>query len=268
MSDQNSALNLVEWQRREIESLRRLDFETSQVRDVTVLAYYFRPAECFDDGFWRTEFAFLKTFQTQGLLPAVLVVNRTSELVEAFCRKHDIKVQVEPSLIPGNISTMALDMVSELHRRFSTKYVLIVQDDGFPLRPGLERFVGMFDYIGAVWERHNTFYDFYPEAYRVGNGGFSLRSRALCAEASRLYRRWFSWLPYWWYLLGDDTFYCKTLRFWFPGYRRNFKWAMMEDAAEFSSESGCWLKMGVESPLGFHGAEGWSNVQKVKGGLL
>lgn len=260
--------SLIEWQRNEIESLRHQSFVPSKVTNLTAVAYYFRDEDCLDNDFWRTEFAFLKTFQTQGLLPAVLVANRVSALISDFCAKYGIEIQIEPKLIPGKIKTLALDLVGELYRRFSTEYVLIIQDDGFPLTPGIERFVGMFDYIGAPWERHMTYYDFYPESYRVGNGGFSLRSKRLCAEVARLYRRWFAWMPYWWYLLGDDVFYCKTLRFLFPSYRMRFRWALIKDAAAFSVENACWLGLGVDMPLGFHGDVGWRNLCLSKGGKV
>lgn len=54
-----------------------------------------------------------------------------------------------------------------------TPFVMLVQWDGFPMRP--ENWNDAFydyDYIGAVWPQ-------FPEPLSVGNGGFSLRSRRL-----------------------------------------------------------------------------------------
>ena len=244
-------VELIEWQQQNIESLRGKSFAVSPIRNVTVVAYYFREANGFDSGFWRTEFAFLKTFQTQGLMPAVLVVNRSSPAIERFCEKYSISVQIAENLVPGRLKTLALDLVANLHERFDTPYVLTIQDDGFPMRSGLEEFVGKWDYVGAPWVHHSTYFDLYPYKYCVGNGGFSLRSKRLCEVASRIYRKWFSHLPYWWYVMGDDVFYCKTLRFWFRSAVRGMKWPTLEEASRFSIERNEDF-IPRQPPLGFH----------------
>lgn len=66
-------------------------------------------------------------------------------------------------------------ILKELYRYINTDYVLIVQWDGFVLDP--RRWDTAFleyDYIGAPWPQ-------YESSARVGNGGFSLRSRRLLA---------------------------------------------------------------------------------------
>ena len=254
-------IELIEWQTQNIESLRGESFAVSPIRNVTVIAYYFRAAEDFDSGFWRTEFAFLKTFQTQGLMPAVLVVNRNSPTIEHFCEKYSISIQIAENLVPGKLKTLALDLVANLHTRFNTPYVLTIQDDGFPLRSGLGELVGEWDFVGAPWVHHNTYYDLYPRKYCVGNGGFSLRSKKLCEVSSRTYKKWFSHLPYWWYVAGDDTFYCKTLRFWFRSAVRDMKWPAPEDAATFSIEHDN-ESLPSSPPLGFHSI-GFMKYQKL-----
>ena len=64
-------------------------------------------------------------------------------------------------------------VLRELHKLVYTKFCLIVQWDGWVIHPEAwnDQFYN-YDYIGAVWYWH-------PEGYRVGNGGFSLRSRKL-----------------------------------------------------------------------------------------
>jgi hypothetical protein len=59
----------------------------------------------------------------------------------------------------------------ELNKYVNTKFVLIIQWDGFIINPNLfdSRFL-FFDYIGAPWWYNN---------FNVGNGGFSLRSKKL-----------------------------------------------------------------------------------------
>ena len=64
-------------------------------------------------------------------------------------------------------------VLQELHKYIKTEFVLIVQWDGWVINPSAwqDRFLD-YDYIGAVWPWH-------PEGLRVGNGGFSLRSKKL-----------------------------------------------------------------------------------------
>lgn len=246
-------IELANWKKANVESLRAMNFRTSDIKDVTAIAYHYRRTpEELDESFWITEFAFLQTFKTQGVMPSVLVVNQPTKLTTAFCDKYSIELQVANNLVPGkDIRSLCLDLVENLHSRFKTPYVLTIQDDGFPLRPGLEEFVGKWDYIGAPWVRHATYYDLYPEKYRVGNGGFSLRSKLLCEIASCVYKKWFKHVPYWWYILGDDTFYCKTLRFWFRNAVKDMKWPTQEEALRFAIECDVG-KVPNEAPLGFH----------------
>lgn len=69
-------------------------------------------------------------------------------------------------------------MVHHLGDYFTSDYVLVVQWDGFVLDAGSWNPTFLdYDYIGAPW----------PDAVRtVGNGGFSLRSRRLCAALREL----------------------------------------------------------------------------------
>ncbi|MEQ1494630.1 MAG: DUF5672 family protein [Novosphingobium sp.] len=64
-------------------------------------------------------------------------------------------------------------MLRELGSHFSTKHLLIVQWDGYVLDAGNwdSSFLD-YDYIGAPWPQ-------FDDLHRVGNGGFSLRSRRL-----------------------------------------------------------------------------------------
>ena len=254
---------LVRWKNANIESLRSMCFCSSSVRDVTALAYHYRKTpEELDESFWITEFAFLQTFKTQGVLPSVLVVNQPSPRVVKFCDKYSIELQIAKNLVPGrDIRSLCIDLVANLHTRFNTPYVLTIQDDGFPLRSGLGELVGEWDFVGAPWVHHNTYYDLYPRKYCVGNGGFSLRSKKLCEVASRTYKKWFSHLPYWWYVAGDDTFYCKTLRFWFRSVVHDMKWPAPEDAATFSIEHDN-ESLPSSPPLGFHSI-GFMKYQKL-----
>lgn len=67
-------------------------------------------------------------------------------------------------------------VVRELHKHFETEYCLLIQSDGFILRPeAWDPAFLEFDYIGAPFGDGV-----------VGNGGFSLRSRKFCQETAIL----------------------------------------------------------------------------------
>ncbi len=71
--------------------------------------------------------------------------------------------------------------IYDLWRHVDTAHCLVIQADGYVINPGqwdpsfLE-----YDYIGAPWPlRKDSYIDPFGEPQRVGNGGFSLRSRKL-----------------------------------------------------------------------------------------
>ena len=64
-------------------------------------------------------------------------------------------------------------VLKSLQAHVDTPHVLLVQWDGYAVNPGAWRAEFLdYDYIGAKWLWHT-------DAMRVGNGGFSLRSRKL-----------------------------------------------------------------------------------------
>jgi len=94
---------------------------------------------------------------------------------------------IKPGNIPDNIvfqeipklthDTYSEFMLHELYKYIDTDYCLNIHDDGFVINPQLwdDAFLE-YDYIGAPW-LHTVQY--FGEKYRVGNGGFSLRSKKL-----------------------------------------------------------------------------------------
>lgn len=164
------------------------------------------------------ECAFLSAFRCFGLMKAVLVTNRITSRMKAFADRYQIELQVEPALDSADgVKALCLDSVAKMHTRFKTDYVLTLQTDGFPINSGLEEFVGPYDYIGAPFPGHIYWYDFYPyPRYAVGNGGFSLRSHAICEASSVAYKKISRWVPYSQFIFGDDVFYCKTMPFFSP----------------------------------------------------
>lgn len=90
----------------------------------------------------------------------------------------DIRV-VEVEQI-NSIEAYSHFLLKDLGPYIATSHLLIVQWDGYVLDPAMWRDAYLeVDYIGAVWPQYN-------DLHRVGNGGFSLRSRklldALCSE--------------------------------------------------------------------------------------
>lgn len=83
----------------------------------------------------------------------------------------DIRI-VEVSHI-NSIEAYSHFLLKEMAPFVQTSHQLIIQWDGYVLDPDMWRgsYLDM-DYIGAVWPQ-------YDDAHRVGNGGFSLRSRKL-----------------------------------------------------------------------------------------
>lgn len=71
-------------------------------------------------------------------------------------------------------------MIKQLHTYIQTKFVLVIQWDGYILNPMAwsDEFF-KYDYIGARWH-------FHPDK-RIGNGGFSLRSKALMQFAAEIF---------------------------------------------------------------------------------
>ena len=69
-----------------------------------------------------------------------------------------------------------------LVEHMTTPFVLVFQWDGFVLDPALwtDEFLD-YDYIGAPWAEESA-----PPGRRVGNGGFSIRSRRLMEALRRL----------------------------------------------------------------------------------
>jgi hypothetical protein len=93
--------------------------------------------------------------------------------------------------LPKGLRNVCIDRMSEaadyshfmlraLAQHIHTEHVLVVQWDGFILDPACwdPQYLN-YDYIGAVWPQ-------FGDKFRVGNGGFSLRSRRLldaCLDA-------------------------------------------------------------------------------------
>lgn len=259
--------NLIDWQRAIYPKIKAIDFGNPSTRlsdRVTALTYFFWNDKRIDTEFWRIEFSFLCTFRCCGLLPSVIVTNRKTSLMESFTEKFpNVTVLTEKLLgeVSNGVKALCIESISRMHTRFQTEYVLTIQNDGMPIHPGLERFVGKYDYIGAPWPRFVGYTDFYPyPRFGVGNGGFSLRSRRICTAAAEAYGKIANRMPFVQYFLGDDVFYCRTMPLFSRAWRKAFVYAPIADAARFSIE--CVTPYTpISPPLGFH-RNGFDNYVK------
>ncbi len=72
-------------------------------------------------------------------------------------------------------------MLKEIHKYVDTKYMLVVQSDGFIINPdSWDNTWKQYDYIGPLFNQWDV----------VGNGGFSFRSKSLMAFMSTIFPAW------------------------------------------------------------------------------
>lgn len=141
-------------------------------------------------------------------------------------------------------------VVYDLIDYIDSDYVILIQDDGFIVNPKLWRdeFLN-YDYIGAPWPIPNdntTFRDINGNLSRVGNGGFTLRSKKLLSVPKKLNIEWRSYGGF----FNEDGFICASNKHLYE--QEGCKIAPIDIAKYFSHESE------VEEikdiiPFGFHG---------------
>ena len=185
-------------------------------RDVTALMYFYWDGSVAESKWLAFEGAMLETWRKCGRLKTVVVSNARHRCLDGFADRFcNVEIQVEKSLVPGDTISMSYDCNARLWERFETDYVLIVQNDGFPLRSGLDEFVERgYDFIGAPHCRPEFIPDLLTRVLRYcpSNGGFSLRSRRLCRLASTLWTKGkYEARPYVDDIMAEDYFFTKTL---------------------------------------------------------
>jgi len=260
------AESLRTWLKQRFAQKQTLRSTVSGPSSVTLVAYHFWDSVSFDERFDELESAIRETWHQCGLLKTTLVVNRITPRLEAFVAGSSGLVSLDlcEDLTPGNLYSMSIDCILRLHTRFHSDYVMIIQNDGFPIRPGLEAFLGTYDYLGAPWlfgkdDRMTRFLLRYRSD--VGNGGFSLRSKRLCEMSAWYYRRKYKLIPHC-YLMTEDYFICKTLPSFEKHYRETIRIAPADVAATFSLEENIALHHAVStSPFGFHSPSAFAHLQ-------
>ncbi len=140
-------------------------------------------------------------------------------------------------------------VVYELHKYIDTEFALIIQDDGFVTGPYQWRDEFLeYDYIGAPWPLPTdtfSYRDPFGNLIRVGNGGFSLRSKKLLSLPTKLNLEWKSYFGF----FNEDGFFTCHNRHLFE--KEGCVFAPIEVAKYFSHESPIPETYGI-TPFGFH----------------
>jgi hypothetical protein len=141
-------------------------------------------------------------------------------------------------------------IVYRLCEYIDTDFALVVQNDGYVVNGNQwdDSFLN-YDYIGAVWPMPQddfSFRDSHGDLYRVGNGGFSLRSKKLLSLAKELNLEWKEYFGFY----HEDGFVCVHNRKIYENHGCVF--ADIETASEFSHESKL-IENENKIPFGFHG---------------
>lgn len=247
---------LREWQQLNLPALRQIKFEDSPYKEVTTIVYSFPEIESEEEAFSGIEHAILQTWKCIGKLKTIIVISRRFPAVVSFASKWNcVEIQEEPSLKPGSLSSMSLDCIQNLHKRFSSKWCLIIQDDGFPIKSNFDKFLGKWDFIGApaVSDSMRNITDFL--GLTTLNGGFSLRSHKICKNAAHSWRFfWRYFLPMGNRLMAEDVFYTFIARL-SPLYRLRHRFPNSKEAFAFSCDTldGYIAIPPKSDPFGFHG---------------
>lgn len=163
----------------------------------------------------------------------------------------------EPKELPSGVTFRKCDQITnidmyshfmayKLHEYINSDFALTIQYDGYVLRS--EEWDNNFlkyDYIGAPWPNRMGFFTKEGVSVRVGNGGFSLRSKKFLSILNELN------LPF----TDNDTGFYNEDGILCIYYRKELedsgiKFAPVKVAARFSHELDC--KESVRNSFGFH----------------
>lgn len=244
------------WQLERLERDRDFPLPAYGPSEVTLLAYHFFPEAESDAQFPYLECAIRETWRHCGFLRTVIVANARTAALAAFAEpfKGQVEIQVEPSLVPGRKETMYADINARLPERFATPFVLVVESDGFPIRPGLGAFLDKGDYWGAPLSRGSWWRRFLSNRFNVHPmaGGLSLRSRKACELVAAEWKARAEGKP-WKREYEDNLFFTKLLPRLSFAFRHAVFFPASRDAVDFAFDAKCPFKVRQLAPFGFHG---------------
>jgi hypothetical protein len=163
-----------------------------------------------------------------------------------FSKCHEIK----------SIDDYSYYCIYNLSQHIDTDYCLLIQHDGFVINPDKwDNDWFNYDYIGALWMKTPTAYiDPWGKGHRVGNGGFSFRSKKLLDVPKRAYVHFdVNWGDFYKHMdagsTAEDGNICVHNRHIYEAL--GCKFAPVEVAARFSHERSLPETQGIK-PFGFH----------------
>ena len=180
---------------------------------------------------------------------------RADWIVKNIAPRGDVYSPDNAARRPGDLLSMSRDCDGKFAERFDTEYLLVVQDDGFPLRSGLDEFIGRWDFIGPPYVRDRWLQRLVAGALNLwtANGGFSLRTHKMCELAAWYFKkRWHKCMDP--RIVGEDAYYTETLLKHHWKYNRTMKMADNRSAVRFAWDILVPQKV-REMPFGFHRAE-------------
>lgn len=167
-------------------------------------------------------------------------------------------INLEESIIEiNNYDDYNYYVIYHLHEHIDTSHCLLVQPDGFVLFPDKwDNTWIQYDYIGAPWAyAEDAYIDPFGNHHRVGNGGFSLRSKKFLEVPTKVEVPWetnnsdFYWMPEGVVNYHEDGNVCVHNRHIFIS--QGCKYAPVEVAVKFSQETRVPECEGI-IPFGFH----------------
>ena len=200
-------------------------------------------------------------------------IEKTVKVLEYSCNGIEygsIKLITDqrPDYLPDNIELCLIDRISSLDQYsynmiyklgdyIDTEFALIIQSDGYVINPTSWRDEFLeYDYIGAPFAMPNdafSYRDINGNIFRVGNGGFSLRSKKLIDLPNKLNLEWKPFHGFY----NEDGFICAMNRHIYE--ENGCKFAPIDVAKYFSHEAEIPEVQGI-TPFGFHGK--WSKYKK------
>ena len=256
-------MKLSDWHKLRQRNPRNLDLSRQGPSKLTIVTYIYGTKKYVESHFYEVENAIRETWFHLGMLPTVIVTNEPTAIPIGSLRSGFLKwirIDICKDLKAGDLYNYSRDCIANLYKRFSTPYVLFIHPDGFPLRSGIEGFLGKYDYIGSPWptncdDRIGKL--LLSQKNFVGNGGFSLRSRKICVESSRIYKRIGRFIPNI-FILYEDYFITRFLFKFFPRYRNRISIAPTNVAQTFAVETT--PSKPSHMPLGFHSASAFERI--------
>ena len=188
---------------------------------------------------------------------AVKIITTKKQIENNYSLVVDGIVLEEPVVDIKNYNDYNHYVIHDLHNHVNTSHCLLVQPDGFVLFP--EKWNNewlKYDYIGAPWAyAEDAYIDPFGNHHRVGNGGFSLRSKKFLEVPTKVEVPWetnnsdFYWMPEGVVNYHEDGNVCVHNRHIFI--EQGCKYAPVEVAIRFSQETRVSECDGI-TPFGFH----------------